>query len=761
MRKREKKLGFKDNAGLIAQRQIISGKERRLRFTTDAGLIDRLGRELVGRQETALIELVKNSYDADARFVTVTLETNALVVKDDGTGMTREEIIAGFLRLASNLKVKEPRSRLFNRQRAGRKGIGRFATQRLGMLLRLRTWTNDEDPGLELVVDWRKFENGRDLNRVPVDLSEIQPGERGTSIHIESLRDEWSDPQIRRCWRGLLALLQPFPVASVQHHPKADPGFEVTFLRESGPFHDPELVADFQTEILAHVHAVIEFRVDHEGAAEWRISQNRFGPDRGWSRIHHKHRDAQNPPSYTVLRDVAMKAHYFILIPELLPSLVFSRVRDALREEGGIRLYRNGFRVVPYGEPGNDWLRLDQIYAQRSVLAPVANRQFFGVIEVYDPEGKQFEEHTSREGLIEGEAFRELTELATVVLVTAVNRIAEDRGRKARAGGATESKTSDPLDKLRLAARAARDAENAESKNAGEQADGTKDGLPSAGLDPAENAESPADLLQASISLIEQQRAELADEAALLRLLATLGLTTTEFSHETGMTFEAVRMDFQSVFDAALEARAGDNEFIGHAENARVMLTRLDALTGYLSSLASARSVRQLAPVSVSRVIEEFEVGVKRLAEKASITLEIETPAYDPLFTRPMHAAEIASILLNLFSNSLKALRRVDRVRRIHLKAEREGENGVIIRFSDSGDGIPEEHREKVFDLFFTTRIAAPATASEAEQFSGTGLGLWIVHQIVSKAGGDIEVVDAPGGFSTCLQVRLPAEEQA
>jgi len=61
---------------------------------------------------------------------------------------------------------------------------------------------------------------------------------------------------------------------------------------------------------------------------------------------------------------------------------------------------------------------------------------------------------------------------------------------------------------------------------------------------------------------------------------------------------------------------------------------------------------------------------------------------------------------------------------------------------------------------FFTTRIAAPATASAVEQYSGTGLGLWIVHQIVSKAGGDIEVVDPPEGFSTCLEVRLPAEDE-
>jgi signal transduction histidine kinase len=739
-----------------------------LRFTTDAGLIDRLGRELVGRQETALIELVKNSYDADAREVTVTLERDALVVEDNGTGMTRDELIAGFLRLASTLKVTEPRSRLYGRQRAGRKGIGRFSTQRLGKVLRLRTWVDNHSPGIELVIDWQRFESGRNLDEVPVYLGERPAAKPGTVIRIEGLRDEWSDAQIRRCWRGLLALQQPFPVAPIEHRPKADPGFKVSFLREGGLFDDPELVADFQSEILAYHHAMIEFRVDDDGVAEWRISQNRFGPDRSWSRIHHEHRDPKIPPPYAALRDIAMQAHYFILAPDLLPTLVFSRVRDALRSEGGIRLYRNGFRVVPYGEPGNDWLRLDQIYAQRGmVLAPIANRNFFGVIEIDDPEGERFEEHTSREGLIETDAFRELTGLTTAVLVTAVNRINEDRGRKTSAGGSTQRKAEHVLDKLRDAARAARDAEAAAGAGAGQHGGADSEAPPaghsgsaSTGGAPQPGSDSTANLLQDSINLLEQQQAELADEAALLRLLATLGLTTSEFSHETGMTFEAVRMDFQAVFEAALKARAGDNEFATQAERANSMLSRLDALTAYLNELASARSVRQLAPVSVSKSIQEFEIGVKKLAEKAGIALEIETPDYDPLFTKPMHAAEIASVLLNFFSNSLKALRRTEVARRILVKAERESEAQVLIRFSDSGDGIPKENREKVFDLFFTTRIAAPADASNAEQFSGTGLGLWIVHQIISKAGGDIEVVDPPEGFSTCLEVRLPAEDE-
>jgi signal transduction histidine kinase len=108
-----------------------------VRFFADAGLISRLGTELVSRKETALAELVKNAYDADATRVDVLFSDadepgGELEIRDNGTGMSRRTLVEGFMRLSSTLKVSEPISPRYKRQRAGRKGIGRFAVQRLG-----------------------------------------------------------------------------------------------------------------------------------------------------------------------------------------------------------------------------------------------------------------------------------------------------------------------------------------------------------------------------------------------------------------------------------------------------------------------------------------------------------------------------------------------------------------------------------------------------------------------------------------------------
>ena len=121
-----------------------------VRFFADAGLIRRLGYELVSRQETAVSELVKNAYDADATIVDLIFSDTdmpggTLEIQDNGTGMTREDLVEGFMRLSSISKVREPISPLHKRSRAGRKGIGRFAVQRLGERLTVTT-TNERCP---------------------------------------------------------------------------------------------------------------------------------------------------------------------------------------------------------------------------------------------------------------------------------------------------------------------------------------------------------------------------------------------------------------------------------------------------------------------------------------------------------------------------------------------------------------------------------------------------------------------------------------
>lgn len=253
--------------------QLAESDQSRVRFSVDASHIDRLGRELVAKQETAVAELVKNGYDADAKLVELTfidVDTvgGTLEIFDNGNGMTREQLINGFMRLSTSDKADTPFSPKYKRARAGRKGIGRFAAQRLGTKLTVTTQTQDSPNALMVSVDWGKYEPHKELATISHSIVEV-PKERpqGTLLTIESLRDTWSQTQITRAYRYTSALLEPFPLSKEKEGESTDPGFKTSFyLQQDG---DIITIADVDSVILKHAVGIISGRIDNEGNAYW------------------------------------------------------------------------------------------------------------------------------------------------------------------------------------------------------------------------------------------------------------------------------------------------------------------------------------------------------------------------------------------------------------------------------------------------------------------------------------------------------------
>ena len=184
-------------------------------FTVDAGLIQRLGYELVGRAETAVSELIKNAYDADAtivdvEFINTTQPHGTLIITDNGTGMSLEQLLNGFMRISSTDKIHNPISSKYKRAKAGRKGIGRFATQRLGEKLTIITQTQNDDRALRLSINWDQYEEDKDITSITFPL-EMVDKERveGTTLIIDNLREGWTGAAINRVYRYILELFQP------------------------------------------------------------------------------------------------------------------------------------------------------------------------------------------------------------------------------------------------------------------------------------------------------------------------------------------------------------------------------------------------------------------------------------------------------------------------------------------------------------------------------------------------------------------------
>jgi len=244
-------------------------------FSVDAGLVNRLGKELVGKPETALSELVKNAYDADATVVDVIFKNadkigGVIIIEDDGIGMDLNQLEKGFMRISSTDKLHNPKSYKFARNKAGRKGIGRFATQRLGQILTIVTQTVNSNRAIKVTINWNDFKVDTDLSLVKNKLEYVDKTKsEGTTLIIENAWESWSESTVARVYRYVSDLFQPNYISKkaieLKVANKVDSTFKVSFVKvEDG---QRKVIADPDTMLFNKALATIEGFIDenHDG----------------------------------------------------------------------------------------------------------------------------------------------------------------------------------------------------------------------------------------------------------------------------------------------------------------------------------------------------------------------------------------------------------------------------------------------------------------------------------------------------------------
>lgn len=743
-----------DNNLIISlSNEIASLDANTVRFSVDAGIINRLGKELVGKHETAVSELIKNAYDADATEVNLIFENawnpnGILTIEDNGHGMNREQLVNGFMRLSSSDKIHNPISNKYNRQRAGKKGIGRFATQRLGDKLIIVTQTENSDEALKVVINWDDFQTDKDLLVISNKIEFVpKTKDYGTTLIIEGLREGWSDAMIKRIYRYTSELLQPFPLSKRREEEKEtsiDPGFKSYYFRNDN--NDLIAIIDEEKAVFQHALAEIEGYVLSDGQGCWALKSDKLNFPQEVFAIGNSEKDKDDTTTpFNFIKGVHFKAYYFLFDAKLFAPGTFTFIKELGYEKGGIKLYRNGFRVLPYGEQGDDWLGLDKSNNRNIILAQHPNRNFFGFVELED-KSENFEETSSREGLIENEYLSELVSFIYRSLTSAVMKVSELRGRKVTASQKGFTKRNEnPSEKVDSSIEQIEELfKNTETATENNPRNSDKD-----------STSERANLLIADLKKAREEEKiknqELIDENNMLRILAGLGLVIGEFVHEVQRFLPGFDADIRFLKNAVKEY----TEVYERTELLETNVKSFTAYTSYFDKTISRNVHRELESIELRDVVRNFETVITNDLIRSNIEL---TPSvfegYD-LFTVPMHPSEWASILFNLYTNSKKAIKRAKSSGKFFIKCGKE-ENIVYLEFSDNGDGITKQNEENIFNAFYTTATASNHNVDDATALTGTGLGLKIVKDIIEFYNGEIYVSTPQEGYKTTIRIEIP-----
>jgi len=379
-----------------------SNRNGNIAFQPRARLLKLIGEELISDEVVAISELVKNAHDADAEKVTisfhgVTGSDGQLSIRDDGHGMDLETLLGRWMEPAATTKVGKGRDITRRGRRVlGEKGVGRFASDKLARHLTIISRCPGYSEEVHALIDWDRFDSDALMLSEIMNHWEVRPAREidghGTLLRMTGLRSIWTERMFRRLSLRLSRLLSPFRID----------GDRFVIHIESDDF--PEYSGELRTDFLDRA----PYRVVAEFDGEQTISialNNRKPVAQRW-----------NGQGELSCGPVKIRTYAFDLEGEALARIgPRMEVRAWLREWTGVSIYRDGFRVWPYGEPHDDWLRLDQ----RRVNNPVeklSNNQVIGFIDIGRDRNPDLMDQTNREGLIHNQALDDLRRLVYYVL---------------------------------------------------------------------------------------------------------------------------------------------------------------------------------------------------------------------------------------------------------------------------------------------------------------------------------------------------------
>ena len=524
-----------------------------------------IGRNLISNPIVAVSELVKNSYDADADNISVEFSNllsgvPTLKITDDGDGMTFDDIATKWMMVGTDNKVHNPLTPK-GRRKLGEKGIGRFSVERLARKLQIISSKSDDDFAISLSIDWDQYENydgefsalTHRVVKLPCDICH-----KGTTLILSDLRDEWTETRLLDLQKEI-ELLRPLNINRLSLKKYSFPGDNVKIALSAPGILKKKTFINSNFIDYAQAHLYGEIKEDGSAVVKVFIKSNISA-----SKSDIKAEYTYSPSDIdTCCGPISCEVFVFLKDKRLYRSLSVENksIDDYLDAFCGVKIYRDGFRILPFGDKDNDWLELNATRTGSPEFR-IATYNTIGVVYITRDKNPGLQDVLSRENMYDtpqyaslkrfvNEAFDKYTSLQLGARKKKERKVKEE-GQLALAGAKKAVAVfADQINTLKKA------VSDTSSTTTPEQQAAHLAEVEAHVSKVFSTAEESLEKIKFAYNYYKKQNDFRSRETQIYRNIATLGISAAMFGHEAlnqTVDAKAIVNDIFADFSAILEA---------------------------------------------------------------------------------------------------------------------------------------------------------------------------------------------------------------
>ena len=684
-----------------------------LHFKFDVSTFRLLGRELITDRITALFELVKNCYDANSNNVHISFEKlnplgpdSRIIIEDDGLGMTFEDIRDKWMVIGTSSKRRNRTSPApYYRVVAGKKGVGRFAVDKLGGKLIMRTKKKDSSVWHCLETDWTKYseEENRQLQLDFDNVSERQKlftdidnkywtepatiGVQGTRLEISGLNDVWLERDVIRAYRELSKIVRP--TQNIKYP------FKIYFHVQEYKDYDNKPVESIALA-KATLSYVLKFRYEEDNHKYY---QEYLVESGGKLVVKEKEAEVFGPIGFTI--------YYY----DQEGKKLFTR-EDRI---DGIKVYRDGIIATPFAEykssrdEQKDLFGIDK-RRWSGFFEKLSTRDIIGWVDIKDELNPEIKDSTNRQDFVDNKEWTTLKQFVIDQIHQIELHLKHEK----------EAKKQKNAERLKKADGDIEDIKQKINRIKG-QAFFASPEVEAELEDITSRLGSIKDSVSATSKDYERLEEDRRQQENIMFSLVSLQAYAGQISHILRISIGIIKRSAEFIAKWIPLGQKNDKS-VKHARRVYDEMNNLSKAMNFMLSYAEDDSTFEYFSVKEA-VAELFDDRYRFLFEEEAIKAEY---IVEDDFELSYNKKAFQDMFGNLIDNSVKALRN-SQDKRIKCSAFREN-NNLVVLFSDNGPGIPEENRDRIFDVFYTTTA----------DLGGAGLGLYIVRSRLNSIKGTI-----------------------